>query len=76
LHRIAARNIRCILTRESPLKKKLFNDKRTMFHGFCKASVKLTQDIVPAMASSGVVNIMHFKNRQVSLQHAVSMYYD
>jgi hypothetical protein len=35
------------------------------------ALVKLTNHMVPAISSSEVANITHFKNRQVSLPHSV-----
>jgi hypothetical protein len=40
------------------------------------ASVKLTNDMVPATSSSGVANIMQFKNRQVPFPQAVSIIND
>jgi hypothetical protein len=35
------------------------------------ASVKLPNDMVPAISSSGVANITYFKNCQVPLPHPV-----
>jgi hypothetical protein len=35
------------------------------------ASIKLANDMVPTITSSGVANIMHFKNCQVPFPHSV-----